>query len=131
MGATLIHKHLAESSKVELQRLAEQSSNEEVKELLRCIAQVGVNEVLTIREAKDLSPNEAAKCLGVSRTYINRLLNESVIPFYKVGSHKRIPSAAFWHFVEQREQAHRSFVQNIANLEIIHAQAVDELVELI
>ncbi|MDO4762100.1 MAG: excisionase family DNA-binding protein [Corynebacterium sp.] len=130
MSCTVIYKHLAESSKAELQWLAEQSKNREVKELLKCIAQAASNEVLIIREAKDLTLNEAAKFLGVSLTYIKRLLNESVISFAMVGSHKRIPIDELLRFVHQRENARRRFAENVAYREKFHAQAVDELLEL-
>jgi excisionase family DNA binding protein len=38
----------------------------------------------------DLTPNQAAEYLNVSRPYVLKLLGEGKIPFHKAGSHKRI-----------------------------------------
>lgn len=38
----------------------------------------------------DLTPNQAARYLNVSRPFLLRLLNEGKIPFHRVGSNKRI-----------------------------------------
>ncbi|WJZ01665.1 helix-turn-helix domain-containing protein [Corynebacterium freiburgense] len=131
MSATLSRSRLNDSSKNELREIAEQSSNPEVKELLLQISSAKSEEILTIRELpKDLTPNEAAGLLGVSRTFINKLLRDSELPFYMVGNHKRIPFDAFEAFVEQREKARKSFAESIVNERELHEKAVRELMDL-
>ena len=46
--------------------------------------------VSVIPQVKYLSCNEAAEILGCSRPYIYKLLDEKLIPYQYVGSHRRI-----------------------------------------
>lgn len=50
--------------------------------------QVAITEDLT-----ELSPNEAAHVLNVSRTFVLKLMDEGHLPYRTVGSHRRIPYA--------------------------------------
>jgi excisionase family DNA binding protein len=39
----------------------------------------------------EVTPNEAAEILNVSRTFVTKLMDEGQLPFRMVGSHRRIP----------------------------------------
>jgi excisionase family DNA binding protein len=54
----------------------------------------------------EMTPNEAAEYLNVSRGYITKLMDEGTLPFRQVGSHRRIPTAAvIAHDLKQRAQS--------------------------
>jgi excisionase family DNA binding protein len=62
-----------------------------IRQVLTCLAagrEVTISENLT-----ELTPNEAADVLNVSRTYIIKLLDDGVLPYRLVGTHRRIPYA--------------------------------------
>jgi excisionase family DNA binding protein len=46
--------------------------------------------VLVVPQVKYLSCNDTAKILGCSRPYVYKLLDEKIIPYHYVGSHRRI-----------------------------------------
>jgi excisionase family DNA binding protein len=46
--------------------------------------------VSIVPQVKDLSCNDAAELLGCSRPYVYKLLDEKIIPYHYVGSHRRI-----------------------------------------
>ena len=132
MNVTLSRQRLGESGKNELRKLAEQSNNQEIKDILLHLSKMRTNEVVTICEApKDLTPNEAANLLGVSRTYVNKLISDGELQCYKVGSHKRIPFGVIESFMNQREAASRAFAEETATLQLSQSQAVRELMELL
>jgi len=59
--------------------------------------------VSVIARDGEMTPNEAADFLNVSRGYVSKLMDEGTLPYRKVGSHRRIPTAAVAaHDLEQR-----------------------------
>lgn len=50
--------------------------------------------VAVITQDTELTPNEAAELLNVSRGFVMKLLDDGVLPFRAVGAHRRIPGAA-------------------------------------
>ena len=50
--------------------------------------------VALVTASAEMTPNEAAAFLGVSRGYVTKLMDAGTLPFHVVGSHRRIPSAA-------------------------------------
>jgi excisionase family DNA binding protein len=66
---------------------------------------------LVSREA-EITPNEAAKYLNVSRGTVTRLIDEGVLPVRIVGTHKRIPMAAIEAYdVKQRAQSEAALAE--------------------
>lgn len=74
-------------------------------ELLRYVADelTDGNGVMVMPINKRLTTNQAAELLNVSRPYLVKLLEEKVIPFEYVGSHRRIRLTDLLAYREQRE----------------------------
>lgn len=62
------------------------------------------NAVLVVPITAELTTQEAADLLNVSRPFLVRLLEEKKIPFHKVGRHRRI---LFKDLIKFREQSRR------------------------
>ncbi|MDR2252251.1 MAG: helix-turn-helix domain-containing protein [Bifidobacteriaceae bacterium] len=75
-------------------------------------AQVNGQEIVFSRVPKEISPEDAAKMLGVSRPYVRRLMDQGELPFRKVGSHHRIAAAdvTAWH-ARERKRRHEALVR--------------------
>jgi excisionase family DNA binding protein len=63
------------------------------------------NPVSLVAREGEMSPNEAADFLNVSRGTITKLMDDGTLPFRTVGSHRRIPSAAVIAY-DLRQRAH-------------------------
>lgn len=50
--------------------------------------------VVIITPETELTPNEVAEFLSVSRGFVTKLMDEGTLPFHLVGTHRRIPGAA-------------------------------------
>lgn len=78
-----------------------------VAELMRqVLSSLAAGRNVAVNEAsEELTPNEAAEFLNVSRPFVAKLLDEGVLPYRQVGSHRRIPYADLSAYREQ-ERAH-------------------------
>lgn len=75
------------------------------EELLRRQADGQDPDVLVLGE--DLTAQDAADVLGVSRTHLNALLERERIPHTKTtGGHRRIPASAVFDYKHRRDAAH-------------------------
>ena len=73
--------------------------------------------VLVMPQVKYLSCNEAAEILACSRPYIYKLLDENLIPYQYVGSHRRIcfeDVIAYRDSLSQNRQQQSSEIAEIA-----------------
>jgi len=61
---------------------------------------------------EEVSPEDAAKMLGMSRPFIRKLMDQGILPFRMVGSHHRIAVAdleTYW--VSERDRCHEAIRQ--------------------
>ena len=62
------------------------------------------HEVIAIEPDAELSPNEAAEILGVSRPFVRKLMNEQQLDYRKVGAHHRIPMESIEAYREREKE---------------------------
>lgn len=60
-------------------------------DLDRASAREAAHRLVGIDRTEDLTPNAAAKALGISRTHLRHLMDNGAITFRMVGTHHRIP----------------------------------------
>lgn len=72
---------------------------------------------VTVTEAlEEVTPNEAAEYLNVSRPYVARLLDEGILPYRQIGSHRRIPFADLAAYREQERARARTSMKDMTTL---------------
>ena len=85
-----------------------------LREMLETFAQG--QSVALISAQSEMSPNEAAEFLNVSRGYVTKLMDEGILPFRPVGSHRRIPGAAVAAHRARQDQISRAAMEELVRL---------------
>lgn len=86
-----------------------------IRQVLASLAaghQVTITENLT-----ELTPNEAATFLNVSRMYVMKLVQDGTLPHRMVGNHHRIPYADLAAYKRQERAKQRSAMDDLYTLE--------------
>ncbi|MDR1798292.1 MAG: helix-turn-helix domain-containing protein [Bifidobacteriaceae bacterium] len=75
-------------------------------------AQAHGQEVVFSRVPREVSPEDAARMLGVSRPYVRKLMDQGDLPFRMVGSHHRIAVAdvTAW-YTRERTRRHEAMIR--------------------
>ncbi|GAB4536602.1 MAG: hypothetical protein Tsb0014_24570 [Pleurocapsa sp.] len=98
-SSRILAAHLQRSSLTQKLRILEENGNEQILEipssayqlLIDILSQMAQgNAVTLIPIHAELTTQEAADILNVSRPYLIKLLESKTIPFHKVGRHRRI-----------------------------------------
>jgi len=87
--------------------------------LARVVREMAAGNSITVAPAtKQLTTQQAAEVLGVSRPYFIRLLEEGRIPFHKVGTHRRVQLADVVAYQEQQKLERRAAMDKLAELSL-------------
>lgn len=72
------------------------------------------NAVTIVPVHAELTTQQAADMLGVSRPYLIRLLEDGKLPFSKVGSHRRLKAADVMAYKEERDAEQREVLRELS-----------------
>lgn len=84
------------------------------REVLSIVAEGGTAAVVEVEH--DLTTQAAADILGVSRPHLIKLLDQGEIPYYKVGSHRRLAVADVLSYKRQRDIDRRAALSELTAL---------------
>lgn len=73
-----------------------------------------------------LTTQEAADRLAVSRPYLIKRMEEGALPYYMVGSHRRIRLEDFETFLELRKKERRAALDEISRIAAIYEEMEEE-----
>lgn len=103
--------------------------SEVIDELVRAI-RTG-SDIVEIGPNTFLTPNEAAKLLGMSRTHLYKLLDRDEIDHVTVGRDRRIPFAALAAFEENRRRDRRELGERFSQQRTTRVGAIEEVAGLL
>ncbi len=72
--------------------------------------------VTVVPVGREITTQQSADLLNVSRQYLVRLLDEGRIPFRKVGKHRRVRVEDVLAFRQQRDEARRAGLRELSQL---------------
>ena len=82
--------------------------------MLEAVRQMSEGNLVTIvANGRDLTTQEAADLLNVSRPYLISLLEDGHIPFYNTGSHRRVALDDVLRFKQERDAATRETLKQL------------------
>jgi excisionase family DNA binding protein len=77
--------------------------------LVKVLEEMGKGHAVTVLSAQqELTPQQAANFLGMSRTLLTNLLDRQEIPFRYVGSHRRVRFQDLLTFRAEQERRHQA-----------------------
>jgi excisionase family DNA binding protein len=87
----------------------------QIAQLLRqVLTSLAAGRNVTVTEAlEEVTPNEAAEYLNVSRPYVAKLMDEGILPYRQVGNHRRIPFADLAAYREQERARARKSMRDL------------------
>ena len=87
--------------------------------LIRILTHMEVGQAITIIPAShELSSQDAADLLGVSRQYMVRLLEGGKLPFHRAGTHRRIYLQDLMAYKKERDRQRREALDQMAREEV-------------
>ncbi|MEY8772687.1 helix-turn-helix domain-containing protein [Erwinia sp. ACCC 02193] len=115
------------STKFETQKISIQDANDQTHQielptssltlLMKILGELAVgNAVQVVPVHAELTTQEAANILNVSRPHMVKLLEEGKLPFHKTGRHRRVLFADLMHYKAERESESNDAMQELADL---------------
>ncbi|WP_100514856.1 helix-turn-helix domain-containing protein [Mycobacteroides abscessus] len=98
-------------------------------QIIRCVRDGGT--LTAVSPDEYVSPNKAAKLIGMSRTHLYKLLDRGEIAFDPVGRDRRIRVRDLLEFETRRHESRRELAQRFANQQKTHDAAIDEIASLL
>lgn len=114
-----------------LRMFAEGLNQSELRDVLLGLADVvGEGRDVTILESDaDMTPNQVAQHLRMSRTHLYKLLDNGHIPSHRVGRDRRISVADLVAFEATRQSERRQLAERFAHVDVSRAAAIAELLD--
>lgn len=85
--------------------------------LLNVLSEMGKGNAISLMPInQELSTQEAANILNISRPYLVKLLEQEQIPFHKVGAHRRVFAQDIFNHKEQIEIKRKETLDSLAAL---------------
>lgn len=66
---------------------------------------------------EEVTPNEAAKLLGMSRPQVRKLIDQGALQFRMVGSHHRIGVTSIQNFLDEERSRRRAALGGLAHVQ--------------
>jgi len=117
MGPVSLHLRTADGASADLELPAEVLGL--MREILAHMANGSAVTILPVEA--ELTTQQAAELLGVSRPYFVRLLEDGKIPFTKVGTHRRVLAVDVLGYREARRERSKALLDDLA----VEAQELD------
>lgn len=76
----------------------------------------------------ELTPNQVATRLKMSRTHLYKLLDKGALPYHRVGRDRRIMFADVVAFERKRQHDRRELAEQFAHADKSRESAIDELI---
>ena len=69
--------------------------------------------MLLVPTQRRLTSQEAADILGISRTYLKKLMDRGEVPFQRIGTHRRVAFGDLMAYQERREAERRQQIDEV------------------
>lgn len=89
------------------------------------------DEIVAVDPQATLTPNQAAKHLGMSRTHLYKLLDNGTITSHRVGRDRRIVIRDLMQFAAQRDAERRELAERFATQDRDRSDAIQEIADLL
>lgn len=87
-------------------------------------------DVTVLESDAELTPNEAAEMLHMSRPHLLKFMDRGELDFHRVGSHRRIRLADLMDFIDRRESAKAAVAHALGNGAALDQRVRDETAAL-
>lgn len=87
-------------------------------------------DVTLLASDKELTPNQAAQLLRVSRPHLVKIMDRGLLAYRLVGSNRRIAMADLFDYIERHERANAHVNQLLGTRAHAQLQAMDEAAPL-